>query len=595
MSVKVFGDEYYQRVESPDGRTLIRGTDGWIHNAGINADSSDFVPLEIYRGASLSKSSLAAENLHADIKQSAIIAKSEIVRSAFNHQSSSGKFHNAASTAAVSQYNTPSGNIVGLTVLIQFPDHPEEVPQSVVDSFCNQVGYNQYETNGSVRDFFSRASLGALNYTNHVTAYYTANHNFAWYDTIGAPDRSDSLTLEALTWLKNNQGFDFSTLSSHKLNDTLSYGNNIYIDSTLVITALNFMYAGTPQSGWAQGLWPHSGYLPELFTANGLSTYKYQICNLTSVSKPGDPPGPDLGIFAHEDGHMLCGFPDLYPASSANGYGVGRYCTMCYGCRELDTPSTPLDAGAHNPPSYNPFFRYKCGWLNPTDITYSNDTSITLTCNDLSSVCLYRDALDKTQMYFIEARRCEGGFRSYKDSGLIIWRVNTNGDNYNTSTYLLSVEQADNRSDIESGTNCGDSTDFFRQINGKAFSDLTSPAATWVNASYSGLDIRNVSAVGSSITFDLGSPSVSSSARNSLVTKSISAMLYKSELIFSVPVAGRYSVSLFSLTGRCVSKNVLVLSAGTSSIKISDDLAAGQYVLKIIGAECDLTKSVHLF
>ncbi len=600
VPVKVFGDEYYQRVESPDGRTLVRSSDGWIHYAAINSDSTDFVPLGIYRGFSLSKT-VASQTLHAELRKSAIIGKSAVVRAAFTHRPVARALHKAAASTFTPLYYQPSGNIVGLTVLIQFPDHSAEIAQSVVDSFCNQVGYSQYSTNGSVRDFFARTSGGVLTYTNHVTSYYTAKHNFSWYDdsagvTFG--ERSDSLMLEALTWLRDSQGFDFSTLSSHKYYDTVynNQGTVIQrIDSTPVITALNFMYAGAPQNGWSAGLWPHSGWLLGAFTANGLTSYRYQICNLSSSSNAAGSAGPDLGTYAHEDGHMLCGYPDLYPATKANGVGVGSYCTMCYGCLDIGSISNPLDGGSHNPPPYNPFFRYECGWLNPLDITYSRDTTISLDCGDLSSVCMFRDTSDPTQMYFIEARRRDANFRTFKDSGLIIWRANINGDNFNTTTYLLSVEQADNRGDLESGANYGDSTDLFRQISGKAFSDATSPAANWVGSNYSGLDIRNVSTVSSTITFDIGTPSVVSSVKKTVLAREIGAELYKSELLLTVPIAGSYSISLYSLDGRRVSEQTRAVGIGKTGIKLPTEIAAGQYVLKINGAGTELVKTVHMF
>ena len=44
VEVKVWGDEYYQRVETPDGYTLIRDPDtGWICYAKLAEDGYEFV------------------------------------------------------------------------------------------------------------------------------------------------------------------------------------------------------------------------------------------------------------------------------------------------------------------------------------------------------------------------------------------------------------------------------------------------------------------------------------------------------------------------------------------------------------------------
>ena len=56
VAVKVWGDEFYQRVESLDGYTLIRDEDGWIRYAELSADESEFVATDaVYGGEELGK------------------------------------------------------------------------------------------------------------------------------------------------------------------------------------------------------------------------------------------------------------------------------------------------------------------------------------------------------------------------------------------------------------------------------------------------------------------------------------------------------------------------------------------------------------
>lgn len=48
VEVKVWGDEFYQRVESLDGYTLVRdGDTGWICYAELSEDKSSFIPTDI--------------------------------------------------------------------------------------------------------------------------------------------------------------------------------------------------------------------------------------------------------------------------------------------------------------------------------------------------------------------------------------------------------------------------------------------------------------------------------------------------------------------------------------------------------------------
>jgi hypothetical protein len=54
VAVKVWGDEYYQRVESIDGYSLIRNEYGWICYADLSADGDEFVATDIvYDGVNL--------------------------------------------------------------------------------------------------------------------------------------------------------------------------------------------------------------------------------------------------------------------------------------------------------------------------------------------------------------------------------------------------------------------------------------------------------------------------------------------------------------------------------------------------------------
>ena len=56
VAVKVWGDEFYQRVESLDGYTLIRNGQGWIRYAELSGDDSEFVPTDaIYSGTKIDK------------------------------------------------------------------------------------------------------------------------------------------------------------------------------------------------------------------------------------------------------------------------------------------------------------------------------------------------------------------------------------------------------------------------------------------------------------------------------------------------------------------------------------------------------------
>lgn len=222
------------------------------------------------------------------------------------------------------------GDFVGLCILIQFPDVPGTITRDEVDDFCNQPGYAGFGNKGSVYDFFLEASGGRLRYKNIVTPYYMAQHPRSYYtnEAVEQPIRARQLIKEALDHFQA-QGFDFTSLTA----DNQSY-----------VYATNVFYAGTRVNNWAKGLWPHAFHLLTPYQlVPGKQAYDYQITDMTDELS--------LGTFCHENGHMICDFPDLYDYGDESA-GVGAFCLMCAGA----------NVNEKNPTDINAYLKYRAGW-----------------------------------------------------------------------------------------------------------------------------------------------------------------------------------------------------------------------------------------
>lgn len=58
-------------------------------------------------------------------------------------------------------------------------------------------------------------------------------------------------------------------------------------------------------NGWSQDLWPHAWALASPFQATATKKLNdYQITDMGTELT--------IGTFCHENGHMVCDFPDLY-------------------------------------------------------------------------------------------------------------------------------------------------------------------------------------------------------------------------------------------------------------------------------------------
>ncbi|HEY5955878.1 MAG TPA: M6 family metalloprotease domain-containing protein, partial [Polyangiaceae bacterium] len=295
VPVVVYGDEFYQHIESPEGYTLVRDSGGWICYAQLNAAGTDLVATGVrygvtQRAARGSGATALPSQKHIKLAPQVVRAKAQQTKNELNAVSGLAAPAGRAKAAAAAAPAPRVGAIRGLTLVIDFADEPGTVPQEEINNFCNLPGYNSNGNNGSIRDYYYEVSGGQLEYTNTVTAYYTAALPKSYYDSDTVPygSTAQELIVEALTAL-DAKGFDFSTLSTDS-------------DGNLLI--LNALYAGFPTWGWSKGLWPHASGIGGRFSADGVNANGYQITNIgTALS---------IRTFIHENGHALCGWPDLY-------------------------------------------------------------------------------------------------------------------------------------------------------------------------------------------------------------------------------------------------------------------------------------------
>lgn len=360
------------------------------------------------------------------------------------------------------------GNFVGLCLLIQFPDMAGPIKQAEVTDFCNKPGYAGFGNKGSVRDYFFDVSGGKLTYTNIVAPWYTAKKPRQYYtdETVTQPARARQLILEALAYHRSKK-FDFSVLTA---------------DDQQFIYAINVFYAGRRTNNWAKGLWPHASHLQApVLLAKGKLAHDYQITDMPSELT--------LGTFCHENGHMICDFPDLYDYGYESN-GVGSYCLMCAGGNA--NPKNPVHVGA--------YLKHAAGWSSQVTNMAPN-AQISLAAGKNEFGLLRRN---KTQYFIVENRARSGRDASLPDDGLAIWKVDEVGDNSNeamtaASHYECSLIQADGKTDLEMGVNNGDSGDLYGK--GDKFSKTSKPNSNWWDGSASGLNIGNVSAPGKTMTF----------------------------------------------------------------------------------------------
>jgi M6 family metalloprotease-like protein len=381
------------------------------------------------------------------------------------------------------------GNKVGLTILVQFSDVTFPVTQNKIDRLCNEVGYADNGNTGSIRDYFSDQSLGKLIHTQTVTQVVTLPYPRNYYNYSSYPSTTTLrdagaagrlLVRDAITAL-NAAGFDSSALSVNGSNQ---------------VVATSLLFAGPNSGVWAKGLWPHAWSLADNgVSLGGKTVFKYQCTNVENTS-------PVIGTIAHELGHLLLGYPDLYDTDGGSE-GIGEHCLM---------GSANYLNGGRTPAPINLYLKEVSGWATITDFTADQTLNVSLPSTGNIG---YRIRKPGTQSeYFVVENRGEGDkWAAFcKDKGIAIWHIDeaVNSSNQRQemtsgSHYRVSIQQADGRFDLERDVNRGDSGDFYDNTTGE-FDDYNNPNANWWNGQDSGLYLKVHSAPGASMSVQFGSP-----------------------------------------------------------------------------------------
>src|SRR5262245_42858205 len=395
---------------------------------------------------------------------------------------------------------TTIGVKTGLTLLIDFDNDPATVPQAEIVNFCNGDNYTGFGNNGSVKKYYLDNSNGALTYSNVVTIYIrvpNSLHPKSWYNDTSKDcgTQGNLLVRDALTIMKALPNYATQILPTFQ---------NLSVDATNKVLAVNVFFAGGNSGVWAKGLWPHAWDLEEVgvqeLSPGGKKVWRYQITDIGA--------GLTLGTFCHENGHMLCGYPDIYDYDSDSQGVPGMFCLM--------------NSGGHgtNPSQICAYLKWVSGWSVTTELTSTSNLLATVSAPagpNFNHFYRYQKPGVPTEYFLIECRDASGRDANLPASGIAIWHIDELGDHSdqrmvpNTlhQNYEVTLVQADNHWDFELNFNDGDSYDLYYSGNSaqgyhNEFSDISAPHAHWWDGSASGLTLHNISAQAPTMSFQVG-------------------------------------------------------------------------------------------
>jgi M6 family metalloprotease-like protein len=210
----------------------------------------------------------------------------------------------------------------------------------------------------------------------------------------------------------------------------------------------------------------------------------------------------EIGVFAHEFGHIF-GLPDLYDRDNTSE-GLGQWCLMASG-------SYGGDGSHENTPSHmSAWCKEKLGWVTPV-IVNSYVPQKTIRCVERYPEVykLYYRGGSSGQYFLVENRQNLLFDKYLSNSGLCIYHVDPSvtSQNDNENRYLVDLEQADGRRDLNLGKNRSDAGDPYPGIsNNRAYDGYTYPNSQDYALNQSYIGVRRISNSDTVMTadFDLG-------------------------------------------------------------------------------------------
>jgi M6 family metalloprotease-like protein/MYXO-CTERM domain-containing protein len=459
VEVVLWGDEYYIRAETPNGYALVLDPDTHFISYAVESPDGDLVSSGVVYDGVAGHDALASLGLVPGARRSKAMREAIAagVRAQLNPEV-------GVATQRASQVSTeldvklpappasaPKGAVTGLVVLVDFPDRKSTIPVTEVENAFNSTGTYGTTWHGSIRNWSEQISGNITSVQHQVVGFYTAKYDVAHYNAPTAEwdySTADELYKEVYAYIDANV-------------DLTNYAVNGALPSLAVVYAGN-----TIARGWAMALWPHGGCGGRYKTSEGVNITQ---CFMTDM---GTRTPLDLETFRHELGHSFFHWPDTYDYDD-DSMGAGGFAT------ETDIPCAP--------------FRMWAGWIKPVDVT-SVPGVYSLQANGDS--CLRYNNSSNTKEYFIAEYAKKSPRRSPPDQGLLIWHIDESGDNSwqdmtATRHYMMSVEQADGKFDLEHNIRAG-SGDLFRAGYKDKFDETTTPNSKWWNAANSGFKLCNI-------------------------------------------------------------------------------------------------------
>lgn len=368
-----------------------------------------------------------------------------------------------------------SGTVRVIVVLVDFSDKVMATAKSHFEDLFFSLGH---VSTGSVREYYREVTHGSVDIQGQVVGPYRMPKTYAQY-AHGASGTGPTLP-NARTMAKD------AAVASNPAVNFANYDNDGdgFVDAFIVIHA----GTGGEVTGSTSDIWSHKWVLDGgAYTADG-STKIYGYLTV--------PEDCRLGVCAHELGHLLFGFPDLYDTDYSSE-GIGNWCLMAGGS---------WNNGGLTPAHPSAWCKCQQNWVTTVNqTTNQNNVAIEDVKSGYKVFKLWKDGTPASEYFLVENRQKVLFDKNLPNSGLLIWHIDdATANNSNESHYKVALIQADGKKDLEHNTNRGDAGDSYPgSLNNRAFNSSSNPNSKSYAGSTTCVQVTNISDSGAIMHADL--------------------------------------------------------------------------------------------
>ena len=257
---------------------------------------------------------------------------------------------------------------------------------------------------------------------------------------------------------------------------------NGFVDAFIVIHA----GSGGEVTGSSDDIWSHKWVLP----GGARAVDRTRIFAYLTV-----PEDCKIGVCAHELGHLLFGFPDLYDTDSSSE-GIGNWCLMAAG---------NWGGGGDVPVHPSAWCKANQGWVAVNAVKTNGAATIADVKTSNTVHRLWKNGTGGNEYFLLENRQMAGFDMSLPTGGLLIWHIDeAQQTNTDENHYKVALMQADGRRDLERSGNRGDPGDAYPGTsNNRTFNATSRPNSKSYSDAASCVAVTGISASGPSMTMQI--------------------------------------------------------------------------------------------